>query len=839
MTNITSISSSGTYFTSGMFDEVSISAGSIRLNGTTQYLQASGVSGLSGNSFTLETWMYLTGYSSNVGIHYPITPAGTSAHGLSLPSLTDLGNGTYTYTYGLGRTFNPGDSVTLWFNYQIYSVINGKPTILSMSPSTSVSASVVSNSNGTLVVSLSNLGNSQAAINKINGQGLNASQYVGDVDVYVALASATSSTPVSIDPYCPIFTSGASGLMLSIPNTSSRYTAINITANGSLVHSFNKSFSLNQWYHIAVTSDNDAGVFTVYVNGYSLGSVSNSVSWTDSSPYVIGYDSVNSFHFGPAYFSNFRIVNGSVIYNNIFTPSVCPLLPVANTALLLTMNPISPLSDTSGNNISVSGVSSPTANNISPFYEPGNIVSSSVGRINDPTIGSSYKLGRSIDPYGNVMPSGIFDEVSISAGSMAFNGSTQYLTASSVGGLSGNAFTIESWMYLTGYSSSPYTPPLAQGGQISFVDPLGNTSPGQIQSVGYSYSAGSYSIVSQASSTSAVLSFPISNCRLNVGDQVLVTVTYSVRDTGTGFQYPVTMLVSLGNPTQSLTSNSITINDDYYTGTCTVTNVTSDTLTVSVNGVALALFTNTANSFTATTGHHFDTNNFTYYVTLVSSSAGSTPTSLSPIFTTGSNGLGIELNGTSSSFTGVNLYANGSIIKSFTSAFSLNQWYHVALSRNSSGVFTLYVNGSSVGSVTNTTTWTDSSPYAIGYDSSSSIYFGPGYLSNFRIVNGSVVYGSNFTPSQGPLLPVTNTALLLVSNPMNPFTDTSGNNVNVSLVANPTFSTVSPFYASGKTGVSSVGTVSNPALGSAVQIAQSMDLKGNLMTGNGIDEVTL
>jgi len=669
MTNITSISSSGTYFTSGMFDEVSISAGSIRLNGTTQYLQASGVSGLSGNSFTLETWMYLTGYSSNVGIHYPITPAGTSAHGLSLPSLTDLGNGTYTYTYGLGRTFNPGDSVTLWFNYQIYSVINGKPTILSMSPSTSVGASVVSNSNGTLVVSLSNLGNSQAAINKINGQGISSNQFIGDVDVYVALASATSSTPVSIDPYCPIFTSGASGLMLSIPNTSSSYTAINITANGSLVHSFNKSFSLNQWYHIAVTSDNDAGVFTVYVNGYSLGSVSNSVSWTDSSPYVIGYDSVNSFHFGPAYFSNFRIVNGSVIYNNIFTPSVCPLLPVANTALLLTMNPISPLSDTSGNNISVSGVSSPTANNISPFYEPGNIVSSSVGRINDPTIGSSYKLGRSIDPYGNVMPSGIFDEVSISAGSMAFNGSTQYLTASSVGGLSGNAFTIESWMYLTGYSS-----------------------------------------------TSAV------SC---------------------------------------------------------------------------------------------------------------------PIFSSGNNGLTLSILSTASSFTSVGLTVNGSSIKTFNNTFSLNQWYHIALSRNSSGLFTLYVNGSSVDTVTNTATWTDSSPYNIGYNSSNSSYFGPGYLSNFRIVNGSVVYGSNFTPATGPLLPVTNTALLLVSNPMNPFTDTSGNNVNVSLVGNPTFSTVSPFYASGKTGVSSVGTVSNPALGSAVQIAQSMDLKGNLMTGNGIDEVTL
>jgi hypothetical protein len=515
-------------------------------------------------------------------------------------------------------------------------------------------------------VSLSNVGNSQAAINKINGSTLNGSQYAGDVDIYVVLNSANSSTPVNIDPYCPIFSSGNNGLTLSIPNTSSSYTAINITANGSLVHSFNKSFSLNQWYHIALTSDNDAGVFTVYVNGYSLGSVSNSVSWTDSSPYTIGYESANSFHFGPAYLSNFRIVNGSVIYNGIFTPSVNALLPVSNTALLLTANPISPLSDTSGNNITVSGVNSPTANTISPFYEPGNIVSSSVGRVNDPTIGSSRKVMRSVDPYGNVMPSGVFDEVSLSSGSILLNGSTQYLTVSNVGGLSGNALTLETWVYMTGYSS---------------------------------------------------------------------------------------------------------------------------------------------------------------------------PTSSSPIFSSGSNGLTLSILNTASSYTGMGLYANGSLLQSFNKSFSLNQWYHIALTRNSSGVFTVYVNGSSIGTVTNTTTWTDSSPYNVGYDSSTSFYFGPGYLSNFRIVDGSVVYSSNFTPADGPLLPVGNTGLLLTSNPMNPFADTSGNNVSVSLVANPSFSTISPFYAAGKAS-SSVGTVSNPTLGSAVQIAQSMDLNGNIMMSNGFDEVS-
>jgi hypothetical protein len=101
----------------------------------------------------------------------------------------------------------------------------------------------------------------------------------------------------------------------------------------------------------------------------------------------------------------------------------------------------------------------------------------------------------------------------------------------------------------------------------------------------------------------------------------------------------------------------------------------------------------------------------------------------------------------------------GALLLSSSNAFALNTWTHVAVVRNSN-TFTLYVNGISISTATFSTGGTDSgSPVTIGDYGSGGFAF-DGYITNARIVKGTAVYTSNFTPPTAPLSAITNTSLL-------------------------------------------------------------------------------
>ena len=92
---------------------------------------------------------------------------------------------------------------------------------------------------------------------------------------------------------------------------------------------------------------------------------------------------------------------------------------------------------------------------------------------------------------------------------------------------------------------------------------------------------------------------------------------------------------------------------------------------------------------------------------------------------------------------------------------SLDQttWYHSALTRDGSGNVKLFHNGTVVGSYSSSTYDVGSTSIRIGDKNSGSKEF-TGYISNFRVVKGTAVYTSGFTPSTTPLTAVTNTKLL-------------------------------------------------------------------------------
>ncbi len=124
----------------------------------------------------------------------------------------------------------------------------------------------------------------------------------------------------------------------------------------------------------------------------------------------------------------------------------------------------------------------------------------------------------------------------------------------------------------------------------------------------------------------------------------------------------------------------------------------------------------------------------------------------------------------------------------YTQARNQNQWYHCAYVRSGS-TSSIYIDGVSI------TSWSDSYNYtgttiAIGGYYTTS-YLMNGNISNLRVVKGSAVYTSNFTPPTSPLDNISGTALLC----LNQSGSTTGTTVGPTLSSNgnPTASSDHPF----------------------------------------------
>lgn len=119
-------------------------------------------------------------------------------------------------------------------------------------------------------------------------------------------------------------------------------------------------------------------------------------------------------------------------------------------------------------------------------------------------------------------------------------------------------------------------------------------------------------------------------------------------------------------------------------------------------------------------------------------------------------------------------------------------WYHIALVRIS-GSSKLYVNGVQVSS-----TYADSKDYAsssylvtIGKDNSAASSYLFGNISNLRIVKGTGVYTTTFTPSTVPLTAISGTSLLTCQS--NRFIDNSPNNFTITVTGDTRITAFIPF----------------------------------------------
>ena len=144
---------------------------------------------------------------------------------------------------------------------------------------------------------------------------------------------------------------------------------------------------------------------------------------------------------------------------------------------------------------------------------------------------------------------------------------------------------------------------------------------------------------------------------------------------------------------------------------------------------------------------------------------------------------------------------NGTILTGSGTA-TLNTWVHYAVVRNSNTI-TIYINGSSIGTVSSSTNYSDQ--YAVigrtGAGSASNYFLG--YISNTRMVKGTAVYTSSFIPSTTPLTAITNTQLLTCQS--NRFIDTSSNAFTITKNGDTSVQRFSPFSPTSAYSTSVIG----------------------------------
>ena len=139
-------------------------------------------------------------------------------------------------------------------------------------------------------------------------------------------------------------------------------------------------------------------------------------------------------------------------------------------------------------------------------------------------------------------------------------------------------------------------------------------------------------------------------------------------------------------------------------------------------------------------------------------------------------------------------------------SISANAWTHIALVRNGSTI-TQYINGSSDGTlnVGSANINQSSITYTLGTGGDYRTDFYQGYLSDFRVVKGTAVYTSAFTPPTERLTAITNTGLLTCHLPY--IADGSTNSHSITVNGNTKTEPFSPYDYNGYSEGSNGGSI--------------------------------
>ncbi len=554
---------------------------------------------------------------------------------------------------------------------------------------------------------------------------------------------------------------------------------------------------LNTWAYCSIVRSGTT--VTMYIDGAVAGSTTLSTNFTGATAFDIGRRQGSAVNAIQVYCSNLRIVNGTAVYTAAFTPPTSPLTAVANTSLLTcqTNQPVNnnTFLDSSTNNFLVTRAGNATQGTLSPYgtswsnYFDGNGDYLSLTPNSSLTLDGDYTIElwiyfTSLDTVERI-PVNCWNTGAgwlISTQSNAWNfksAGSLSLTYSAVAPVAGQ------WYHVAATRSGSATNnvkffingvQVAQGTNTSTLAPAAS-------SVGCVIGGGQ-------GGTGQLITGYISNVRVVKGTAVY-TANFTPSTTPLQSVTGTSLLTCQSNRIVDNSANNFTITRNGDTSVQKFSPFAGTTLPTPYYS---AYFDGTGDYLTApaNTAYAFGTGNFTIeaWVFRTADASGAIDcivTNRNTSFATGQWAL----------------YAVGSTVEfdyrtsitqnnTVTASLDYNTWTHVAVVRNGTS-YTMYKNGQ-VAQTKTISALEDigSASYNIAIGSATNGAFPfSGYISNSRIVKGTAVYTSAFTPSTAPLTAISGTSLLTCQS--NTFVDNSTNNFAITAVGDTKPTTVAPF----------------------------------------------
>jgi len=583
---------------------------------------------------------------------------------------------------------------------------------------------------------------------------------------------------------------------------------------------------IGSWFHVAVVRS--GSTVTLYKNGTRLNSATNSSSFTSTSTLYIGQAST-SVGYWAGQISNLRIVKGTAVYTQNFAPPAAPLAAITNTSLLTLQN--ATIIDNSTNAATITNGGSVTTLAAMPFTQlktpavdylvvaggggggyvsggggAGGLLQGSVpvtfGSSITVTVGSGGAGGTG-GAAGASGTNSVFGAISSTGGGA---GGSHSSTAGASGGSGGGANnsggtggTIGQGISGQGnagglsWAGSNYT-----GGGGGGAGTVGLNSVATNDKAAGNGGAGVASAISGTVTTYAGGGGGAADTNgtggsggvggggaggisrgATGGSGTVNGVTGSTNTGGGGGGYGVSGTGGTGGSGIVILSYP-----DIYAGAASTTG--SPTVSTSGSGSISLNGTNQYLTIPTNASLNFGTGDFTIEGWVYPN----TSNDWFLISSTGSGGMFFGYRTTPAFAYG---WGRTGVAWDYNAGAKTNGvWQHIAVSRSGTNM-RIFLDGVQQG-----TTQTNSTAYDLGTTSTSigsqgaALYFS-NYLTNLRVVKGTALYTSNFTPSTTPLTAVSGTSLLLSAASGAPFVDSSSVGLVSTAVNSPTWNQASPF----------------------------------------------